>query len=357
MRVLVWAARASILFGCAPPPATPSAQLESMLDLRDDERPGKREQPVTPGEGTLAAGSYIGPPGGKVQKFGILVSAVKAFTSAQDKNIRFGLTYYPGLEPKGPYPDSYGEKEWCIPGKVVFDPKSGAAAEVATFLDMTEPAGQTPTWETLKQFADYPPLKESRFKSHIVLITDGIPNCLDDMETGTKSIGIIDELNRVHGIPVFVVGFGVAGVKAVNTAILDKMAEAGGMPRPSPSPFKFYSASTPSEIADALNDIGGKVGGATVEGCVSGGTKDGGAGGGGGPGADGGGGSAGAGGAGGAGQGGNGGGSAGEGGSSGTSVGGGCMVDPRGRGAPPASIVLAALGLLASGGFSRRWRT
>lgn len=208
-------------------------------------------------------------------KWPVAVKAIKDFTTSYESSIRFGFLYYNGSSPKGA---DYGNA--CAPGKLVFDPKDRAAADVAAALDAVGPYGNTPTWETMLDLVGYRPLLDPRWKGHILLITDGSPNCQDNELTGEKSIATIAEV-RKSGIPVYVLGFGIAGT-SVNPAILDGMAEAGGTARAAPAPRKYYAADKPAEIKAALEEIASKVGGATVGGCVLGGDRDGGAGAGGG---------------------------------------------------------------------------
>ena len=224
-------------------------------------------------------------------KWDVISKAVKAFTSKYDKGIRFGFEYFNGAGCKMPV-----MTKPCDPGCILFPPEDNAAVDVAAAVDMLKPAGTTSTHETMEPVKDYAPLKDPTYSNFVLLITDGLPNCTETMDpavpggySGAKSIAAIKAVYDT-GVPVFVMGLGTKGAMGVpvtNPDILDKMADAGGVPQTvPPAPHKFYAADSPAEVDAALEAIAGRAGGGTVGGCRvgggggSGGSGSGGAGGG-----------------------------------------------------------------------------
>src|SRR5690606_36935629 len=158
---------------------------------------------------------------------------------------------------------------------------------------MEEPEGGTPTTEALA--AAYAQLvnEEGRLvypdrENYVVLVTDGLMNCNGEHETlcvcagesGCAAVGgqveygeegdlisplqclddaaSIREVERLReaGIRTFVIGLGenFSGDVAISSLVLDRLAEAGGVPREGHDP-KFYSAADEAELESALTTI------------------------------------------------------------------------------------------------------
>lgn len=308
-----------------------------------------------------------------------------------DKRIAMGLAMFPD-ENAPRWPLYTGVRDVCMPGVVRLDPAPGNTGAIMSRLKAAgRPYGLTPTFETMRNLLDYSPFKKTDRKHFVILITDGQPNCSEkeccpELETdpnpkrcsdpcfffgcrtATSTVAETAAL-AARGVKTFVVGFAGKGevvggggglfgpscgkeiemTPPFDPASLDAMAEAGGMARDvPPNPRKYYDVSDAATFRAALEEIAGRVAGATVGGCTFGPTKkDGGAAGGqdgGGAPADGGGG--------------NGDGPAGQGGQPGPgrSVGGGCDYTEATRGLARHTLLALALGLAALGLASTRER-
>lgn len=189
----------------------------------------------------------------------------------------------------------------CKGGRLVVDLAPDGASKIAAYLDgMPRSAGGTPTGDTMQRVKDHDKWTPGR-SHYVLLLTDGVPTCQDGDDgmgklcdgMGMKGCpnptkvydGIRALFERVPSIHTFVVGFegkdegcptgGFMG-KSIDPAILDRMADLGGEPSPS-GPTKFYSATDEATLLSTLEKILGKVAGATVSGCVAGGSpRDGG---------------------------------------------------------------------------------
>lgn len=102
------------------------------------------------------------------------------------------------------------------------------------------------------------PMNATRSKV-IVLITDGMPNCLDGVGDQDDPDGPVSEAGMLAalGVPVYVVGFG-NGVDADN---LDAVAQAGGTDNPDDPDHLYFQADNGQELEDALFTIGTLVAG------------------------------------------------------------------------------------------------
>jgi hypothetical protein len=135
-----------------------------------------------------------------------------------------------------------------------------AAQNVNLEIQRLVPAGGTPTAGALRFLSTYQPLLRSSTdadrEAYLVLITDGLPNCNEHNPntcvdfaacrctlancTGAfcaqgcldqdDSVAAIAEL-RTKGVKTIVVGFGVEAASGDGPAVLNKLAEAGGMSR------------------------------------------------------------------------------------------------------------------------------
>src|SRR4029077_1031915 len=94
---------------------------------------------------------------------------------------------------------------------------------------------------------------------YIVLVTDGLPNCPANGNTGNDDSGpaVMAVANSfAAGIPVFVIGVSTAGTGMADTT-LTNMANAGGLPRAGTP--TYYPVTSGAELSAALNTLVGVV--------------------------------------------------------------------------------------------------
>lgn len=122
------------------------------------------------------------------------------------------------------------------------------------------PSGGTPTYEALRVVESYVRAHQNdgvlRF---VVLGTDGIPSCAAG---GVRDVlTVLEEMAR-EGVQTLVIGIEperAAPGSSFSTA-LDQMAVAGGRPRPEgEGAGRFYSATTPDEIASVFEETLGSL--------------------------------------------------------------------------------------------------
>ena len=151
-------------------------------------------------------------------------------------------------------------------------PSFNNSAGVLRVLDMSSPAGGTPTNAALRVaaqfFATEPNPIARRF---VVLATDGGPNCNANAGTAPScrcsapgycpfgadsncldDAATLNTLRMMHanGIDTFVIG--LPGTESLGD-VLDAMADAGGQPR-APTP-RYYNAGSTTEIESAFGSI------------------------------------------------------------------------------------------------------
>jgi len=193
---------------------------------------------------------------------------------------------------------AYGVGALCGPPEALVDPAADSAADVvAAYYGplIEEPEGGTPTTEALREayarlVDEEGNLRYPDRENYVVLVTDGLMNCNDSHDTtcvcpreaGCASAGggplipygetgeVLDprqclddaasiaEVERLReaGVRTFVIGLGedFAGTDPLSTQVLDRLAEAGGVPREG-HPQKFYSAADEAELEAALAAI------------------------------------------------------------------------------------------------------
>jgi hypothetical protein len=229
-----------------------------------------------------------------------LKGAMATFLGANGAKAKFGLTNYPAdavCAPAGQTTVRYD-----IPSSVADDDNAALqqrANEINTTIQtVLQPAGGTPTSESVKFVGQLPSLNEANRGDYIILLTDGLPNCnpnnpisgeeditacqctvaqsaCQNPPTGgatdfrrqgcldaTVSAQRISELNTGRDIKTLVIGFGSVLTGGVATNTLNAMAEAGGLPQDCPGTTctKFYQASNQAELTAALEKILQRVG-------------------------------------------------------------------------------------------------
>jgi hypothetical protein len=178
----------------------------------------------------------------QVNRWDPSVSGIKAFTSALDASVNFGLMAFPGSGAMAPRTGGLrgGGGMACAAGTVEVEVGPRASAAIAARLDQLELVQSTPTASTLQ--AAHQALKKlaapgdgAAPKLYVVLVTDGSPNCSngmlgggggDDQQAVQDSIAAIAAMAK-EDIKTYVVGFGTQGDPQLKSA-LDAMAQAGG---------------------------------------------------------------------------------------------------------------------------------
>jgi hypothetical protein len=197
----------------------------------------------------------------------VVVNAVNTVTAAMDSSIWFGLMAFPNsLAPKActMYDNT------CEPASApLVQVKAGAAGSIKIALSDLAPCGGTPIAASLKAAAQYLSTLTDGHPRYILLTTDGAPNCnsaldgssctclfppctpppnnnncLDD----TQANATLADLCK-SGVKTYVLGMGAA---ANTTSILQALATSG-------CTNKYYLASDPDPIKQALTDIAGSI--------------------------------------------------------------------------------------------------
>lgn len=199
---------------------------------------------------------------GAVSKWAALRTSLRATLPAVDQSMQLGLLLYP-VSPQ------QACSSFVRPNP---EPALGNVATILQTLDATTPAGGTPTADAIQ--AAMTSLQDRRTASTaraIVVATDGVPNCnfaldprsclcaqplclaaecVDDDRSVARVVAAADA-----GIPTYVIGIERPG--DFFTAVLDRMAVAGG--RPLPGSIKYYSATSAAELSQAFSSIRDQV--------------------------------------------------------------------------------------------------
>jgi hypothetical protein len=176
---------------------------------------------------------------GGAQKWGTMRSALGTTLSENSNTVNFGLMLYP-------------TNDTCAAGSISTPVSGNSGASINAALGSVSPDGGTPTHTSLQNALSYFQSTAVNPNGRFVLLaTDGEPNCKDPNDptipTVNESVAAITALKSA-GIPTYVLGFG----GGVNGTTLQAMAQAGGQ-------SQYYSASSPTELAAALDAITGDV--------------------------------------------------------------------------------------------------
>ena len=167
-------------------------------------------------------------------------NAIDAILTSWESAVSFGLLLYPtsgscALLPISPNVDV----------GVAVNNRSAILAQLPA--TSTWPSGNTPMHTALIRAHDYYESMADPTRRHFILfITDGQPNCSDN---GTVAKATITDMNLVHGIKTFVVGFG----SGVGATLLTEFAQAAGTAR-SGTPA-YYQADNQAELQTAIGQI------------------------------------------------------------------------------------------------------
>lgn len=193
-------------------------------------------------------------------KWSTAQQVVPALASQFSNRFRFGAAMYPGAT------TTFN----CTTGSVVA-PVSGSPAGVQSAYASAVAGGGTPTAASLQQVRSYLLGLGLTTPAHVLLITDGLPNCnlaLDPNSCTATTPGCannacalgakdcLDDNASVQaaaqlfaaGIKVFVVGFDSNLTAGNNKAVLDAIASAGGT-------GSAYVATNQAQLSSTLNTI------------------------------------------------------------------------------------------------------
>jgi hypothetical protein len=167
-------------------------------------------------------GGTMAPPGG-VDRWAPAVSAIKSLTAMFETKVSFGLTTFPGQGGNGPDAN-------CIAGTLRVPVGLKTAAQIASTLDMTQPAGYTPTSSTLQAVLQHIMGKKTSPDAEVppqfvLLVTDGEPNCVgqgleNDQQAHQATLAAIDALAKA-GVKTFVIGYDAA----LNMRLADQLTQ------------------------------------------------------------------------------------------------------------------------------------
>ncbi|MBE2250416.1 MAG: hypothetical protein IAE78_12810 [Myxococcus sp.] len=219
------------------------------------------------------SGSMAGAPSGGAatasnpSKWSIASQVVPQMAAQFANRFRYGVMMYPGAS------TSFA----CTTGSVV-QSVPGTAAQVTAAFSASGPGGGTPSAASLSAARSYLQTLSTTAPIHVLLITDGMPNCnlaLDPATCATTTAGCLNTSTcagssccglgakdclddqgtvaaatalRALGIKTWVVGFDQALTGGNNKAVLDAVAAAGGT-------GSAYVASNQAALTTALNQI------------------------------------------------------------------------------------------------------
>jgi hypothetical protein len=211
-----------------------------------------------------------------------LTLALAQALASVDPEIDVGAKLYPDETPDG----SFDPAALCSasPRLTIAPSPASVGRIVERMRSAMPPRGGTPTAEAIS--VALTELSGSRLSRHaIVLVTDGAPNCnaalegqltcvcsTDPRKCAGAANGLLclddartlDTIDRAAaaGVPVIVVGIDDPSRPELGD-VLDRMAIAGGHPRPEGSGRRFHSARSAAELEAALALIGSGLGACT----------------------------------------------------------------------------------------------
>lgn len=237
------------------------------------------------------SGSMAGTPAGGAatatnpSKWTIASQVVPQMAAQFGNRFRYGVMMYPGAS------TSFA----CTTGGVV-QSVPATAAQVGSAFSATGPGGGTPTAASLNAARSYLQTVGGTAPIHVLLITDGLPNCnlgLDPATCSTTTPGCLNTSTcsgasccglgakdclddggavaaaaalRALNIKTYVVGFDQALTSGNNKAVLDAIAAAGGT-------TSAYVASNQTALTNALNQIAQTTSTCCQNACTSGATR------------------------------------------------------------------------------------
>ncbi|GMU61933.1 MAG: hypothetical protein AMXMBFR34_36960 [Myxococcaceae bacterium] len=260
MRVLV---SALCVVVAAPALAVPCSELPVLFIVQD--KSGSMDK--APDGSTATAGNP--------SKWTTAQQVVPALASQFSNRFRFGAAMYPGAT------STFN----CTTGSVVAPVSSSPAGVQAAFASAVA-GGGTPTAASLQLTKNYLLGLGLTTPAHVLLITDGLPNCNLALNPGActattpgcgnNACGLgakdcLDDAASVQaaaqlyaaGIQVFVVGFDQGLTAGNNKAVLDAIAQAGGT-------GSAYLATSQAQLSATLNTIALNTATCCVNACTAG---------------------------------------------------------------------------------------
>ena len=205
-----------------------------------------------------------GPPFGNPltgpRRWAVLRSSLENTLNQFDARVAFGMVQFPG------------DDSCAVSASIDLLPAAGNATQVMARLNRNR-SGGTPTAQAVLTAANQ--LASVRGQA-LVLITDGDPNCNEDLDPdtcdctsplvgfppacveasscrdGERTVDGIRRMREERGMVTYVVGVGSNSSSVTTT--LTNMAVAGGVPRMGGT-SSFYSGVTQEELAEALTAI------------------------------------------------------------------------------------------------------
>jgi hypothetical protein len=151
----------------------------------------------------------------------------------------------------------------------------GNGPAISSAIAAATPGGNTPTRDAITNGAAYLSALTGKNDKYLLLATDGLPNCpvgCSGMSKPSSSCTMTDNPSEdgvveqtiltaaQMGIKTFVIGIGNVNVAV---ATLNQMAVNGGEPQAGAS-TKYYAATDPTALQNALNAIVGVVASCTI---------------------------------------------------------------------------------------------
>jgi hypothetical protein len=195
------------------------------------------------------SGSMGGKLGGTSTKWDEAAAVVKA-TVANSTAVSWGLKLFPT-----------GSQTCAASATVDVPLATGSAAAIAGAVDASGPpmgtlGDGTPTASTMAAATAHLQSLPLKGPKHIVLVTDGAPTCRNGNPNSRDEAAAIAAIESAAsaGFQTLVVGIATA---PADVDTLDKMAVAGGAPRPGAT--RYYPASSGAELKSVLEEIVGSL--------------------------------------------------------------------------------------------------
>ena len=165
-----------------------------------------------------------------------------ATVTAPSPLVRFGFTDFPA----GTDPNSCSGSSSSLLVPCGFN----TAQTISDTVQTVEPAGGTPTGESLNGIRQSAALTESDRPRYVILVTDGEPTCNDNRQSSVTAVQNL----RNSGVQTFVVGFGSGTTNSTTTATLNQMAAAGAS-YPDGGAYSAFAASDATTLAQVLGAL------------------------------------------------------------------------------------------------------
>lgn len=204
-----------------------------------------------------------------------------ALTAEVDQRVEVGAKFFP--RPLRPDEAATIEEVCSSAPGLDLRPATRNVGRLLRIFDTTEPGGGTPTATALWDVRDFFRTDLVELPRFVLLATDGGPNCSAEPSppppaclcTGPdasfcdprsspiagyncidqrRTLDVISELYDDLGVPVFVVGIDDPSRPDLS-AVLDRMAVAGGRPLPVGSERRYYSVRRVDDLRAALGEI------------------------------------------------------------------------------------------------------